>query len=329
MTGKYDIRIENRSLVYDFTIRRNLTIIRGDSATGKTTLIEMISAYERDGDESGISLSCRKKCTALTDVRWEENLSQIHDSIVFIDEDYRFVRSQKFAEMAAASDNYYVIVTRDSLYNLPYSASEIYGIHASGKYSDLKKTYNELYRLYGKLPIKDHDHAHGLIIEDSNSGYEFFSKISSSDMDCISAGGKTRICEAVLSNKNRFCLIVADGAAFGPEMEKIYEMILSGYNIALYLPESFEWLILKSGLIDGNRVRDILEHPEDYIDSRKYFSWERFFTALLVRETDGTYLKYSKDRLSSVYLNDRKKKAILDVMPDDVREYITGENKYA
>lgn len=153
MTGKYEIRIENRSLVYEFTIRRNITVIRGNSATGKTTLIEMISSYERDGEESGISLKCKKNCTALTDVRWEENLSQIHDSIIFIDEDYRFVRSQKFAEMVKASDDYFVLITRDNLYNLPYSVDEIYGIHVSGKYSDLKKTYNSLYHIYGDKPL--------------------------------------------------------------------------------------------------------------------------------------------------------------------------------
>ena len=331
MTGKYEIRIENRSLVYEFTIRRNITVIRGNSATGKTTLIEMISSYERDGEESGISLYCKKNCTALTDVRWEENLGQIHDSIVFIDEDYRFVRSQKFAEMVKESDDYFVLVTRDNLYNLPYSVDEIYGIHVSGKYSDLKRTYNELYHVYGNVSMtrySDKEQTKQLIVEDSNSGFDFFSKISS-NAECISAGGKTRIYRLLLENKDRCCLIIADGAAFGPEMEKIYEMIQAGYKVALYLPESFEWLILRSGLIDGNRVKNILEHPEDYIDSQKYFSWENFFTSLLIHETEGTYLRYSKDSLNNVYLNEKEKKAIIDVLPDDVRKYITGDEQYA
>ena len=33
--------------------------------------------------------------------------------------------------------------------NLPYSVDEIYGIHTSGKYHDMKRTYNEMYRIYG------------------------------------------------------------------------------------------------------------------------------------------------------------------------------------
>lgn len=42
MIGKYKIVVENEFLKFEFTIRRNITIVRGDSATGKTTLIEMI-----------------------------------------------------------------------------------------------------------------------------------------------------------------------------------------------------------------------------------------------------------------------------------------------
>ena len=47
-------------------------------------------------------------------------------------------------------DNYYVIVTRESLPTLPYSVEEIYGIRTSGRYGTLKQSYHEFYRIYGK-----------------------------------------------------------------------------------------------------------------------------------------------------------------------------------
>ncbi len=78
--------------------------------------------------------------------------------------------------------------------------------------------------------------------------------------------------------------------------------------------ESFEWLILKSGLIDGNFIQDVLEHPEDFIESREYFSWERFFTVLLIEYTKDSYLKYSKNTLNKSYLHEKAKQAILDVI---------------
>ena len=66
------------------------------------------------------------------------------------------------------------------------------------------------------------------------------------------------------------------------------------------MPESFEWIVLASHLIDGKRIEAILEQPEDYIDSKEFFSWERFFTRLLVNETMDSYLQYSKKKFVSI-----------------------------
>lgn len=109
-------------------------------------------------------------------------------------------------------------------------------------------------------------------------------------------------------------LVIADGAAIGSEMNELYQLMQYKPAVKCYLPESFEWLILKSGMIDGKIVQDILNHPEDFIESQKYFSWERFFTALLAEYTQSSYLKYSKSRLNKVYLDEKVKHAILNVM---------------
>lgn len=101
-------------------------------------------------------------------------------------------------------------------------------------------------------------------------------------------------------------LVIADGAAFGSEMEKLMRFIKNNPNVALYLPESFEWLILKSGLIEDRSVTMILENPQNYIDSGKYFSWERYFTSLLIQRTKDSYLKYSKSSLKPVYLQNNE-----------------------
>ncbi len=43
------------------------------------------------------------------------------------------MKSEEFAEAVKGSDNYYVLITREKLSNLPYSITEIYGIRTSGK----------------------------------------------------------------------------------------------------------------------------------------------------------------------------------------------------
>lgn len=148
MRGTYSVLVENRRLQYKFNIRRNITIIRGDSATGKTTLIEMIQDYNDNGPESGVFLQCDKPCVTLSGRYWQSELTAIHDSIVFIDEGNRFVLSEEFAKQIKTTNNYYVIVTRERLENIPYSVEEIYGIRSSGKYGTLRQSCYEFYSIY-------------------------------------------------------------------------------------------------------------------------------------------------------------------------------------
>ena len=91
-------------------------------------------------------------------------------------------------------------------------------------------------------------------------------------------------------------------------------------RVVLYLPESFEWLILNSGVIIDAELEAILEHPENYVDSMQYFSWEQFFTHILIEKTEHSYLKYSKRSLNPTYLHENIKTKILNSMEIIVEE---------
>lgn len=305
MKGSYDIVVSNAKVRYEFAIRRNITIVKGNSATGKTTLVEMIQEYYESGRRSGIELRCDRTCRVLAGRDWNVLLASVHESIVFIDEDNEFLTTDEFARAVRESDNYYVIVTREGLPNLPYSVEEIYGIRESGKYASLKRTYNEFYHIYGKVEIGKLLHPEKVIVEDSNSGYEFFKSLSTKkNYDVISAGGKSNIFAKIIRHLDENVLIIADGAAFGAEMDRVMKIVQQKEKVTLFLPESFEWLILKSGIINDTDLEEILEKPEKFIESREHFSWERFFTSLLMELTRGTYLKYSKRKLNESYLQE-------------------------
>ena len=319
MRGMHRIVVQNRRVRYDFEVRRNLTVVRGDSASGKTTLVEMIQEYYEYGEESGISLNCDKQCAVLSGNGWRANLAMLQDSIIFIDEGNKFVLSDEFASAIQKTDNYYVIITRDSIPSLPYSAEEIYGIRSSGKYGTLSQIYHEFYHLYWKEGYPKSIAPKIVIVEDSNSGYQFFRNVTKkAEIECVNAGGKSNIFTEILKiiemGTHDEILVIADGAAFGAELERLMKLMKTHKEIALYLPESFEWLILKSGVIEDRELIQILDFPADYIDSQKYFSGERFFTFLLVDKAKDTYLKYTKRNLNPAYLNEKIKKKILKVL---------------
>lgn len=319
MRGSHRVIVENARIKYDFEVRRNLTIVRGDSATGKTTLVDMIGEYYNNGDISGVNYSCDKPCAVLSGKDWENSLRVIHDSIVFIDEDNGFIASERFASVIKDTDNYYVLVTREPLPNLPYSVEEIYGIRNSGKYGTLKRTYNEFYRLYSSKAWSIDEAPDCILMEDSGSGFQFFESICEmAGILCESAKGKTKMFQCASEHVNGDMLMIADGAAFGSEIERIHGLIEERDNLALYLPESFEWLLLASEVVTDREIKDILRKPEDVIDSQMYFSWERYFTALLIKKTLGSYMQYNKSKIPNAYRQLRILKKVVDYLPVDI-----------
>lgn len=152
-----------------------------------------------------------------------------------------------------------------------------------------------------------------VITEDSNSGYQFFDHVCrEKHLRCETMNGKSNVFHYLREHKNEKILVIADGAAFGSEIDRVLRLIEGCKNMALYLPESFEWLILSAGILKNNHVTEILDAPYDYVDSEAFFSWERFFTAVLIDEMKDTYLAYMKKRVNPAYLQDVIKETILE-----------------
>ncbi|MBR4474764.1 MAG: translation initiation factor 2 [Oscillospiraceae bacterium] len=299
MKGRHEILVKDARVQYKFAIERNITILRGDSATGKTTLIEMIGAFQRNGDQSGVALKADKPCVVLYEQNWELVLGTIHDSIVFIDEGSPFISSHDFARAIRGSDNYYVIATRHSLYDLPYSIKEIYGIR-----NTTRKRYQGTKRLYAEFfPLIDYETGSSrnpdlVVVEDTNAGYEFFQHyFARFHIRCISAQGKSKIIKALIEEEYNTALVIADGAAFGPVIERLLGL-RQVKDFSIFLPESFEWLVMRSDVLNDNEIRTILDAPSEHIASETYFSWEQFFTEMLIDRSRGTYLAYVKNRLN-------------------------------
>lgn len=314
MKGSYVIQIRNNRLSVTLEIQRNITVIQGDSATGKTTFIEMLQNYERFGKQSGIRIESKKKCHVLTDVDWEDRLPKIKDAIVFVDEGNRFVTSKDFAKAIMGTGNYYVLITRENLYQLPYSVNAILKLKTTT--SRFKTTYVKSYPNYDimKPEGKRAFHPDFILTEDSNSGLDMFSEIANQyKLRCESANGKSNIVSTLQNLDDLKIMVVADGAAFGSDMDKVYAYYkLHPGRILLYLPESFEWLLLMSGVLGEKTPTDILKNPSAHIDSQNYFSWEQFFTALITDLTRNSYMQYNKHKLNSFYLQQGCIEKILD-----------------
>lgn len=94
MKGKYKVIVRNNKLHYEFEIKRNITIIQGDSATGKTTLINMLRQAENLGESSGVDVLSNVPCRILEGVSWKLILQNTAGTIFFIDEENAFINTE-------------------------------------------------------------------------------------------------------------------------------------------------------------------------------------------------------------------------------------------
>ncbi len=178
MKGRYHFRVKSKKTVFEFDIKRNITVLKGDSATGKTTLLHMMYEYLRAGRESGYSVS--------------------------------------------ADCAYYVYLRRE-----------------------IGRSWQDIL-----FPLE-------------NTG-----------------GGSSRILDRLKELQQSDLLAVADGAAFGAEIENCLEYSVSrnGQRLAVWMPESVEYLILQSGLVPPTELQKILASVSDYVEAKDFESWEQFFT---------------------------------------------------
>lgn len=231
-----------------------------------------------------------------------------------MDEGAKFINTEEFASVIKNSDNYYVLITRQDLCNLPYSIYEIYELNTD-------KIGNRMFckqqRIYKSDNISENVMVSNIITEDSKTGYEFYNEYAiSHNMICEHADGKTNVSKRIINKSNSdVTLIVVDGAAYGSEMNNTMILINSIPGYILFTPESFEWLLLNSNILNKPYILDILKEPYNYIESSEFFSWENYFTELLNKATrESEVVPYSKGNNKSIrmFTTEKNMKKIIE-----------------
>ena len=179
MKGKYTVKVANSKVSYTLELERNITILTGDSGIGKTALARLIQNYEDAGKQSGVTVQCKVPCRSITsDDGWHGRLESIHNSIIFIDEGRKFLRSQAFAEALDGCDNYFVLITRESLPQISCSVHSVLTLKNTRRIGS--KHYSRAYECldYDNRFSDAVKHTDILLTEDSNAGYTAFQELA-------------------------------------------------------------------------------------------------------------------------------------------------------
>lgn len=313
MKGKYSIVVENRNVSFRFSIQRKFTIIKGDSAKGKSYFCNMLL------DKNSVKIDCKANLIVVTDIEVFKSLIKESGNILILDEGIDIFKNiLMYSKQLKCSDNYFIFITRHYLRGVPYSVREMYSFVSkkedSVSLNKESRTITTLKPLYNDNCTVDK--IEGVIItEDTKAGNDFYRRYLPK---CIvypekgsNKGGKGNVklhfLELLKDGKlfNKRVFIIVDSAAFGDEIEELMSVIninmkdtdVCPNEVIVLLPESFEYLICGAKVgIDDNR----LSKTYDYCDAKSYSTWEKYYTDL-VSDVLDTY-KNSKSKYSKKVL---------------------------
>lgn len=271
-------KIVSHKVQYKLTLYRRISVIKGKSGIGKSHIIQILNNLNDIN-----YYVCDRKIAAIPqtlEVDVDSWLDVYAGFLLFADENVHWAHTSEFADKLRERDIWLVIISR-SLRGISarYSVAATYTLHESGKFRWNVPYYDKVCEFNPALKT---------LTEDSKSGYKVLSQIFP---NIESVGGKDKFSNLGVGMYN--CNVVADGAAFGQILSKYQVEYILG-KINFILPESFEWLLLQSGLF--NNISDKISTP--YLcgaNDSKYDTWENYFEDLLNNlMLDGGAHGYSK-----------------------------------
>lgn len=285
------------NLEYKLNLEGRITIITGDSATGKSTLIRYIENYNKDSYNS-IKIESEKKLIHLTPVMVRNKFELDEDTIYFMDEGDN-VKSKEYFTLVNDTRYKFVIITRDVSYpSISYDIEDIYEIKYNNGVNKLVKRYKNNYRT-DKLDAS----INKIFTEDEKSGYEFYKKLG--NYSVLSTKGSSRVPYKIKKSNNS--IFIVDSLGFGPYINRTLLNLENNNNIFI-APRSFEHLILMSLFIySEEELKHKLEsYRESYHLINKFnVNDENIYYQMLIDECFGLGIDYSKSNLPDYFTEEK------------------------
>lgn len=171
-----DLEVRSDEFNFSCTLKRRITIIRGDSGTGKTSLVKRLTITA-----PGITVSAPLDIKVANNSTWDAPLIGYKNAIIFYG-DLAATETLEFAslcrDMLVKNNLYVVIINREDLSNF----SRLEENYKGHKYMDASISVNEIYDFKNdgginhwlepvELPVtKDYNNVDCILVEDSGNG---------------------------------------------------------------------------------------------------------------------------------------------------------------
>lgn len=259
------IRATRGKVSYDVRLRSKITVLQGDSAEGKTTFIKLSvdSIFTESYDVLTYSTGTGESLTDFI------NRVRVNTVVCLDEQEVQLFKDNRLLKQLCKKEAYFLFVYRKPLYGLRYDYRDVFVFRTTDMLTTLERAYPD----YSELPKTG-----PYITEDQKSGNTYFSCWLP---EVSSMRGKSNCLK--YSNDE---VLILDGAAIGCYIEA-----LRANNVRLFMPPSFEYLVVKRWC-----KPDVMQ-----LWSPKFPSWERFFS-WLCEQSGRLPFKYSKKDVPVVVL---------------------------
>lgn len=128
MHGEQTLILKTRRLEYRLAFNSKVTVIGGNSGTGKTALCSLLSEFLHEGKNSAYSVesSCPVALLAGDWYTARLQLQHLAHTLLVVDEDASYLESGLFAVMISRSSCYAVVMSHSMLKNIVGVSKEMH-----------------------------------------------------------------------------------------------------------------------------------------------------------------------------------------------------------
>ena len=139
------IRVQRGKVVYDLDLRRSVSVIKGNSGSGKSLLVKCVSEYMASGVNSAVTIECERKveCILSEPPDYETYIKEHKDSVIILDKNIQFNGDRKSLLKGLKDAGAWLLLI--SRKDLECAADSVYHVKQNGDYRTLTEAIQ-----YGK-----------------------------------------------------------------------------------------------------------------------------------------------------------------------------------
>lgn len=268
------LKIQKKIYRYDLTLQRRVTVVVGNSATGKSTLVKALAGALDRNHKTEISVTLNGE-----EIQYsvgKEPPADPNVPVLMVFDEYD---AEKLRELQNRSKydpylydrNIWVLYMSRSAKSIPVicSVPSFVYFYTEGNTTYARSHYSTLTNSCTYMDV---------ITEDRGLGLELYKRLARS---AITSGGNTGFRKYLKRDALVQALYVSDGANSGRHFFELYRLAMSR-KIDLIYPECFEWVILSTPMFQQlPEIQEELSRANIDANKPSYVSWESYYTEML------------------------------------------------